>query len=106
MTAMDGFSRGSLEAAVLHFLLDEVPESADCFLLGDFAVFPERPQLITPFGIGNVLVIPPEPVEPAAQLVNQIVVVITAAGGLTDVFKLVFCKKRHEGGYSKRVGNV
>jgi len=85
----------------LHFLLNEVPEAADRFLLSRFAVFPELPQLIPPFRIRDVLVVSPEPVEPAAELVNEIVVVITAAGGFANVFKLMFGNKRHGKGAPK-----
>jgi hypothetical protein len=89
------------EAAVLHFLLDEMTQPADGLFLGGFAIFPERPQVISPFSVGDVLVVSPEPIEPAAELVNEVMIVIAAAGGFANVFKLVFCDKRHREGAPK-----
>jgi len=70
---------GSLKALVPHFLLDQLFQPLDRLLLQRLGVHPELPQLIPPFGVGDVLIVSPEAVEPTAQLVNQIVVVVGTA---------------------------
>jgi len=102
---MEGFVHGQLEAVVPHFLGNQSPEPTDGLMILGLALLPELTQLATPVGIGDVLVIAPQRVEPTIQLGDQVMIVISDSRGLAEVLVFVFSGKKHASGLPGEVRN-
>jgi hypothetical protein len=75
-----------LEAVPLDVLGKQLLELLNTRLLLGLHVAPEALQVCPTVGVGDVLVVSPHGVEPPAQFVNQVVIVIRASARLSDVF--------------------
>jgi hypothetical protein len=93
-----------LKTVVCYLPADQPAKPTDRLLLRCLAVLPELPKLIPPLRIGDVLVVTPQRIEPPAQLVDQVMIVVTTAGRLADVFQLMLGNKRHSHGLQKGLG--
>jgi hypothetical protein len=89
------FSRS--EAAVLDLLADHLLDALDVVGLLALEVAPQVLQGGLALGVGDVLVVAPQGVQPLAQVVDQVVVVVFATTGLADVFELFFRRERRGG---------
>jgi hypothetical protein len=69
---------------------EQLFELLDILSLLDLHVAPEFLQVCPTVGVGDVLVESPHGVEPPAQFVNQVVIVIRASARLSDVFVFFF----------------
>jgi hypothetical protein len=79
-------SRGSLlEAAFLDFVGDKLLELFNVLLILGFELFPELSQAVVAFRVGKVLIMSPHGVKPAAQFVDQVMIVILATARFADV---------------------
>jgi hypothetical protein len=68
-------------------MLDEqLLELLDILLFLGLHVAPEFLEVCLAIGVGDVLVVPPYAVQPPAQFVNQVMIVIRAPAGFPDVF--------------------
>lgn len=77
-----------LETIVPDVLCQQRFELFDIFLLLCLNAAPECLQVSLTVRIGDILIVPPQAIEPAAQIVDQIVIMVGTAAGFTDV--LVF----------------
>src|SRR5262249_22164944 len=74
------------EAALLDLLGDELLHPLDVLLVLALEIAPEGLEGGVPVRVGDPLVVPPDRVEPLAQLVDQVMVVILDPPRLADVF--------------------
>src|SRR6478672_3609892 len=74
------------EAIRVDLFRDHLFHAPDVSHLLEFQFAPHLLKPRLPIRVGNVLVIAPQGIEPLAQVVNKVVVVILATGGFTDVF--------------------
>jgi len=73
------------KAIVLDFLRNQLFKPLDILLLLAFYVFPKATNLVSPFRVGDVLIVSPQGIDSLTQLVNQVVVVIRNATRLTQM---------------------
>ena len=52
-------------------------------------------QVVPAIGIGDVLVVSPQAIEPAAQVVDQVVIVVFQSATLSEMFVFFFRGHRH-----------
>src|SRR5262249_41855617 len=72
----------------------------DALDVGDLLALQVPPQLLQlglAVGVGDVLVVAPQGVEPLAQILDQVVVVVGAAAAFADVLHLFFRCQCHDG---------
>jgi len=84
-----------LKAVALDVLLDQLLQLLDVSLLLSFCATPEFLQVGSASGVGDVLVLSPETIQPPAQVVNQIVIMIFDPARLAKVFVFLVCHHRH-----------
>jgi hypothetical protein len=89
-------SLSRLETVFRAVFGDEFLQSVDValFLLFEFA--PEILQIDVTFGVGDILVSPPERIEPFAEFVDHVVIVVGCAMGFPDVSHLFFRGEAHD----------
>ena len=92
---MDRAAADYLEATVSNLLNDQLPQPGDSLLVGRLGVIPKLTQLIPPLGVRDVLVVPPEAIEPAIELGDEVVVVVSTAGCFAEVGVFVFGGEGH-----------
>ena len=85
------------EAPVSNLLHDQLPQPGDGLLVGRLGVIPKLTQLIPPLGVGDVLVVSPEAIEPAIELGDEVVVVVGTAGRFAEVGVFVLGGEGHGG---------
>jgi hypothetical protein len=76
-------------------LLDQIFELIDVPLFLRFCAPPELLDIWPAAGIGDVLVESPQAVQPPAQIVDQVVIVIFDSAGFTEVFVFLVRAHRH-----------
>ena len=74
---------------------DEIFESLHIVLFLSLEVGPEFSEVLIIAGVGDVLVESPHGVDPLAELVDHVVVVIGDCLRFADVFHLFFCCEWH-----------
>jgi hypothetical protein len=89
--------RTTVKTFVLAMFRDELLQLVHVLLLLLLQTLPEGLQLFVVFSVGNVLIIPPEGVEPFAQFVDHIVIMIRGAFGFTNLLHLSFSYQAHNG---------
>jgi hypothetical protein len=79
-----------LEAFILHVRREQFLKLLDIPKLLSLHITPEFLQICLAISVGDVLVVPPHAVEPPAQFVNHVMIVILASLRLSDmlVFRL------------------
>lgn len=98
------------KAVVFDFLNNQLPEPLNSLLLLSLRVLPVLAEVIPPPCVGDVLIVTPEGVEPSAQFVDEIPIVIRASTRLAEMAVLRFCCDGHghslgDGRRSGRMGN-
>src|SRR5579872_5577508 len=58
------------EATLLDFLGNKFLKAVDVLLVLGLELLPEVTQIVVAFGVGDVLIVPPDGVKPNAQLLN------------------------------------
>jgi hypothetical protein len=81
-----------LEAVLPDLLDDDLLHALDVFDLLALQVAPQLLEGRSALGVGDVLVVAPQSVEPLAQVVDQVVVVVCNATSLADVLQFFFCR--------------
>jgi hypothetical protein len=84
------------EALLSDLVGDHLLDALNISDLLTFQVVPEVLQLLLAIGIGDVLVVSPQGIEPLAQFVNQIVIVIGTTTSFSDVFHFLFGCEDHD----------
>lgn len=84
-----------LEAVALDVLHEQLFELLDILLLLGLQAAPELLQFRLAVRIGNVLIVTPQAIKPAAQLVNQIVIVVCTATAFTHMLVFFFRSQGH-----------
>jgi hypothetical protein len=77
------------EAFLADFLDNHRLDALNVFQLLAFHVSPQLLQIRLAIGIGDVLIVSPQSIEPLAQVVDEIVIVIFASTSLTDVLQFL-----------------
>src|SRR6266540_6490085 len=86
-----------LETSLAAVLRDHLLQAANIFLLLSFEIAPEILEVDLPLRIRDILVVTPERIEPLAQLVDHVVVVIGRSLGFADVGEFFFSCQAHGG---------
>lgn len=89
------FDNDLLEALTLDVLPNQLLKLDDVRLFLGLGTPPKRLQVPMSFRIGEVLVVAPQAVQSATQVVNQVVVVICHSKRLAQVDVFTLCSFRH-----------
>src|SRR5205814_1082429 len=84
------------KAVLLNLSGDHLLDALDVADLLAFEIPPQLLQVRLAVGVGDVLIVAPQSVEPLAQLVDQVVIVIGAAATFADVFQFLFGCQCHD----------
>src|SRR5437870_5779921 len=84
------------EAVLPDLLGNYLLDALDVVNLLALQVAPDVLQLGLGLGVGDVLIVAPESVQPLAQVVDQVVVVVLATEALSDVLEFLFCRQCHD----------
>jgi hypothetical protein len=89
------FWEDDLETVILNLFLDQLLQSLNVSFFLGLHVTPEFLEFVTPIRIGDVLVVSPQHIEAPAQLVNQVMIVISPPRGFAQMLHFAFCCKTH-----------
>jgi hypothetical protein len=93
--AMDGIAYEQSEAVLLNMLPDELLQLADVCLFLRLVFTPKCLKLGMIRRIGDVLVVPPQAIQPPTQVVNEIVVMVSHSAGLAEMHVFRVCCDGH-----------
>jgi hypothetical protein len=88
--------RRGLETFLPTVVGDHVLQPLHILLFLRFQTLPEILQIDVTVGIGDVLIVAPQSIEPLAQLVNHIVIVIGGTLAFADVCQFFFGGETHD----------
>lgn len=85
----------SSEATLVYLLHDGLLQPLDFLLALCLELAPHLLNGRLAVCIGDVLVVPPQGIQPLAQLMDQVVIVVRSAAGLSDVGVFLCCGEWH-----------